>query len=462
LNRFKPYLFLIELAIGLAIMVGINLIWLPGYPAFQGLQPHPYWLLVAPFAVYYGFREGMGAAVACAALFMLWTWRASAEPHWLLYFNFQRLINPILFMAGGLVLGELRERHRRRERQLKEHLEEVESALQDLSVNLLTLQEANQELEVRILSQDQTVQTLYQAAEGLKQLDEAAIYPALTDMLVDLMGVTTASVYLLKDDHFERGVTKGPITETQAPVLVPMSEGMMSGALVRREVTTIKMVLSKKELAGYEDRPILITAPLIIEGGQVVGMLNVHRLPFLRFTPATVRMVGLVADWGSIAIGNARKHKEVVDKNIGDELTGAYTKEYLDKRLKEEYSRATRYGMSLSLIMVRIYDYELITEDIKPDILSVLGAVFARSVRDSDMIFRYTGQNTFVLLLPATPLNGTQIVAGRIEKELAAFSFRPYADSDVLMDFGVGVAEVGLDMTGPQDLLDQAENDLKT
>ncbi len=460
-GRLKSYSYLLEIGLALAALTAVNLIWRPGDPAFSSVEPHPYWLVVVPMAVYYGFKEGLTAAGACAGLFVGWTWYLSSEQHWLLFFNLSRLKTPILLLAGGLILGELRERHRRRERALQNRLREVETALQDLSVTHLSLMEANRELEVRILSQDQTVHTLYEAAESLKHLDEEAIYPSLARMLVNYLGVTGASVYLLQENRFVRAALEGDVADDQAPPSLPNDEGLMGAALIQRKPVTIKMILSQKEAAAFADQPILISAPLILEGGQVVGVLNVHKLPFLRFTPGTLRMVGLVADWASIALTNARKHKEVADKNIADELTGAYTKEYLDKRLKEEYSRARRYGTDLSAIMVKIEDFEAIDETVKPDILSVLGVVFAKSVRDSDMIFRYAGEDTFVLLLPVTPKDGAAVVAGRIEDELNAFQFRPFSDPDRLLKIRTGTVEATPEMSGPQEFLDRLVKDME-
>jgi len=459
--KAPPLAGFIETGVGLGILAALNLLWWPDDPAFASFRFHPYWMVVLPMAVYYGFKEAAVAAVACAGLYIVWTWYQAPEPYWLLFFNFQRLYNPVLFLAVGLVLGELRESHRRRERMLKDKLEQLDSALQDLAVRHLSLSEANRELEVRILSQDQTVQTLYEAAEGLKELDEEAILPAVTKILVEHLGVAGASIYRLEEDRFERVGLSGKVNEGQAPPIMPSDEGLMSAALLQRQAATVKMLLSQKEIPSFSREPILISAPLILEDGQLYGVINVHSLPFIRFTAATVRMVGLLADWASIALTNARKLKAVADKNIADDLTGAYTPEYLTRRLAEEFARAKRHRMALSLIMVKAVDYDSIEEALKPDILSVLGLVFSKSVRDIDLIFRYSGSDTFVLLLPATPLAGCRVVAERLLNEINAFNFHPYSDPQRPLDTILGVAEFVPGMKESEELLAWAEKEME-
>ena len=193
----------LELGLGLGLLIAINLIWWPARPAFIGIQPHPYWILILPLAVYYGFKHGLMAGGLCAILYLGWTFMASPEPNWLMYFSFERVAPAFFFVAAGLVLGELRERHRREEIELAKRLDQVEDALMELSVAHQSLQEAKRELELNILSQEQTVQTLYKAADNLRRLNEEAIYPGIVDLLVENVGATQASVYTLGEGSFQ-------------------------------------------------------------------------------------------------------------------------------------------------------------------------------------------------------------------------------------------------------------------
>ena len=447
-----------ELMLGLGLLVGINLIWWPERPAFFGVEPHPYWIIVLPLAVYYGFHQGMAAGGFSALIYLGWIWYDSPETNWLLFFSYERLAPAFLFVAAGLILGELRERHRRREIGLAERVEELEDTLLDLSVAHQSLQEAKRELELNILSQEQTVQTLYKAADNLRRLDEEAIYPGIVDLLVENLGATQASVYLMEEGYFRLFEHHSDDEASLAlPEKISTQEGLMGYSLVQRDVAHVNMVITQKGLADLYRNPILITAPLIVENGGVVGMLNVHRLPFLKFTPETVRMVGLLANWASIAISNARKHKEVEDRNIDDPITGAYNPGYLVKRLEEEYARARRYGMLLSLVMVKVTRFKDIDENLTEDVLTVLGNVFQNAIRNVDLLFRYKGEDTFVLLLPATPGNMVHIVEERITGEIDAFHFQPYKDSDEELSLLLGSSEYSQKLQSHLEMLQIAE-----
>lgn len=452
--------YVLELAVGLAVLVAVNLIWWPDDPAFESIWPHPYWLVILPLAVNYGFVEGATAALACAGVYIAWTWSVAPEFHWLLFFTIERLKIPAVFLIGGMVCGEFRERHRRRERNKQDRLDKLEGAVQDLAVRHLSVAEAKRELELRILSQDQTVQTLYQAAEGLERLEEGAIFPAVLDMLVDHLGVTLASVYLLKDGELELAVAKGPGPIDQLPQKVSRDNGLMGKAIESRRIETVDLLLRQEALHEFEQTPILVSGPLVVDGKDVIGVINVHKLPFLRFTPAAIRMAGLLSEWASIALTNARKYKKAADGDVNDELTGTHTSLYLEKRLQEEFFRAKRYGTTLSVIVVKIVRMDEVDEKLKPDLLSMLGATFNKCVRNVDLVFRGKDNNEFVLMLPVTPINGCQVVVGRIRTEIDAFKFRPYVNSDETVKVLIGAAEVMPEMGAPSALLDYAREQM--
>ena len=457
-SKLKSLSSYLELMVGLGLLVAANLLWWPERPAFYGTEPHPYWILILPLAVYYGFKQGLAASGVCALLYLSWIWAASPEPNWMLFFSFERLTPAFMFVAVGLILGELRERHHRNEIGLEARVDELEDTLLDLSVAHQSLQEAKRELELNILRQEQTVQTLYTAADNLRRLDEDSIYPGIVELLVENLGATQASVYLLEEGDFRLLVHQSHEEgSVPLPEQLPSTEGLMGFSLVERDVAHVNMVISQKGLVELYRNPILITAPLIMENGGVVGMVNVHRLPFLKFTPETVRMVGLLANWASIAISNARKHKEVEDRNIDDPITGAYNPGYLIKRLEEEYARARRYGMLLSLVMVKVMRFDEIDESLAEDVLTVLGNVFKNAIRNVDLLFRYKGEDTFVLLLPATPGNMVHIVEGRISGEIDAFHFQPYKNSDDELHLMIGSSEYTQEVQNHMQMLDIAE-----
>ena len=97
-----------------------------------------------------------------------------------------------------------------------------------------------------------------------------------------------------------------------------------------------------------------------------------------------------------------------------DPVTQVYTPAYLRERLPTEAARAHRYGRPLSLIAVHA---PLAAE--RDAIASRVARQLTSTSRDVDIIARYN-RDTFVMVLPETGEEGTEVVRGRIAKGLRA------------------------------------------
>jgi len=168
----------------------------------------------------------------------------------------------------------------------------------------------------------------------------------------------------------------------------------------------------------------------------------VTRLPFLRLTPASLDRLRLVADWAARAIENARAHQRTRARTIEDEIVGAYTYGYYQRRLEQERVRAERYGRPLAVLVFRIHDLELVRPGPRTELGRVLSLVFSRTLRDVDLICRYATDDSFAVILPETTAEAAEAVSERLVREIQGFHFAPYADEARELEFSVRVLPV--------------------
>ena len=106
---------------------------------------------------------------------------------------------------------------------------------------------------------------------------------------------------------------------------------------------------------------------------------------------------------------------------VTDPLTGCATLEALNRRLRQELDRATRYGTGLAFVLVGIDALRELMARLGPkagdSFLSELGALFNNEVRSPDFVARY-GADEFAILLPATGAMGAQRVVQRLSVRL--------------------------------------------
>lgn len=109
-----------------------------------------------------------------------------------------------------------------------------------------------------------------------------------------------------------------------------------------------------------------------------------------------------------------------------DELTGARSFAHLHERLDREFERAERHAEPLACCLLDIDRLKLQNErggrSLGDAVLRGVVDVVRGSLRDSDVVARYGGDELFVML-PATHFAGSLVVAQRICRDVAASTF---------------------------------------
>lgn len=121
-----------------------------------------------------------------------------------------------------------------------------------------------------------------------------------------------------------------------------------------------------------------------------------------------------------------RANQQLEKLTVTDELTGLYNMRYIQKRLSDEFNRASRYGMKLAVIMVDVDKMKEVND--KHDhlmgsyIINQMGLAIQQSIREVDIAGRYGGDE-FIIILPNTSQKGAAIVAQRLHELVTARVF---------------------------------------
>lgn len=115
-----------------------------------------------------------------------------------------------------------------------------------------------------------------------------------------------------------------------------------------------------------------------------------------------------------------RKLKEKLEElNPIDQLTGLFNRRALYERLEYEVLRAERNQTFLSLLMLKISDYDEMLQKNGKDMMDVVERLMANSLKASvrvvDILGRY-GTGSFLILLPDIHANKGPVVADRLKK----------------------------------------------
>ena len=127
---------------------------------------------------------------------------------------------------------------------------------------------------------------------------------------------------------------------------------------------------------------------------------------------------------------------------LTDGLTGLFNHDRLVSALEVEWSRARRYGQSLSLLMIDVDHFKAINDTCGHmagnEALSRTAAVLQQCVRSMDTAGRFGGDE-FAVVLPQATLNDAKVVAQRIRASVAE-SVRINAHPHQTVTVSIGVA----------------------
>jgi len=166
-----------------------------------------------------------------------------------------------------------------------------------------------------------------------------------------------------------------------------------------------------------------------------------------KFTDHEVALCQIIANFSSHPLRNARIFEEVSkerdrfkDLAITDQLTNTYNHTFFYNRLDDEFSRAIRYNLPLSLIMLDIDGFKRVNDTYghrKGDkVLRELATVVKKTIRKTDLLARYGGEE-FAVLLPNTSLQGAMEEAERIREKVYSHNYETIAKEVITVSLGV-------------------------
>jgi diguanylate cyclase (GGDEF)-like protein len=147
------------------------------------------------------------------------------------------------------------------------------------------------------------------------------------------------------------------------------------------------------------------------------------------------------------------------EQAIRDPVTSLYNKCYLTESLNTELARAARSKTPVSVLMIRLDQYEkadeLYGDKAGIEILKILSSLIYRYIRRGDIASRYTGEE-FVVILPGAP---AAIAGPRAEQLRKAFhdSILNFLGSKIDCTFSCGVAASPTQGETQESLLQSAE-----
>jgi diguanylate cyclase (GGDEF)-like protein/PAS domain S-box-containing protein len=139
-----------------------------------------------------------------------------------------------------------------------------------------------------------------------------------------------------------------------------------------------------------------------------------------------------------------KSEKKYRELSIIDDLTQLYNSRHFHAQLEIEIVRSNRYGQPLTLLLLDLDRFKKFNDKyghIEGDyVLSRIGQVIKRCLRETDSAYRYGGEE-FTIMLPMTTSEEGIVTAKRIQTELRKEAFYPVLGQEVNMTVSIGLAQ---------------------
>ena len=201
-----------------------------------------------------------------------------------------------------------------------------------------------------------------------------------------------------------------------------------------------------------------MAVPLIC-GERILGVLEGTRQRH-SFTKSEIGILSALSLPIASALANAVRIGEAERLSQTDDLTKLHNARYLRQFLLNEIRRARRYGSSVAALFLDLDDFKRVNDAhghlAGSHALMEMAAVILSSIRDTDAVARYGGDE-FVIVLPDTEIELAGTVAERIRERIARHYFNAGRNLKLTLTASFGVAAFPLHASSPQQLIALAD-----
>ncbi|HEY0432196.1 MAG TPA: sensor domain-containing diguanylate cyclase [Pyrinomonadaceae bacterium] len=201
-----------------------------------------------------------------------------------------------------------------------------------------------------------------------------------------------------------------------------------------------------------------VAIPLVC-GERILGVLEGTRAS-QSFKKSELELLNALSLPVASALANAVRIAEAERLSQTDDLTKLHNARYLRQFLLNEIRRARRYGSSVAALFLDLDDFKRVNDAhghlAGSHVLMEMAAVILSSIRDTDAVARYGGDE-FVIVLPDTDIELAGTVAQRIREKIAHHLFTAGRNLQLTLTASFGVAAFPEHASSPQQLIAAAD-----
>ncbi len=329
---------------------------------------------------------------------------------------------------------------------------EKKQAEEESKMYIQQLEESNK----KIKAMHKAAEKITHLAQGFKNLNLDEVFGLIVNKLPDVFNAKNASLFLLNEEdnnlHMARSnfLNEGyriPMeTQSTAPMMVALSENRIIVVPDIKQSDTYTF-LGKNSLGnscviipfsiGTDENT---TGDILGNAMKIRGVLNLGKIENMESTDVVLYSASLIQNLMGINILNANLYQKTTRMALIDGLTGLYNKQMFLEFLDKEREFSVRRDSPFFLAFFDIDDFKKVNDThghlIGDEVLRILGAIFLKAARKSDIIARFGGEE-FAWIIHNDNKEECFSILERIRNEI----FTTVFPKDLTISVSIGLAQ---------------------
>lgn len=252
-----------------------------------------------------------------------------------------------------------------------------------------------------------------------------------------LYGGSSEKMSLLADFGVDRSTLSHEIDQEESG---PINHTLMSGEIqLFTKIDGWKWFSQTTPLGTFKPESIILI-PLLTKH-KPVGLVMLAS-GIKKLDEKQMKKIKALCAFAAPYLDNSILHRKITELAAIDDLTMIMNRRFGMKRLKEEFSRSTRHGTPLSVMMVDIDHFKDFNDTFGHNagdaVLKVVASILNSNLRAEDMVCRYGGEE-FLLFLSGAGLIDCAITAERIRRVIEAETIK-WGSSSLSVTVSIGIA----------------------
>lgn len=404
---------ILEIFIFLAIVLSLDFISVD-HSRFMDVSPHPFWIILLLICVQYGTNEALFCAAVISAVLLVGNLPEHLITETIYDYLFKVTYLPFLWIGTAVILGELRTRQIHEQQEYEKDLAQANKEKETITEAYYRLKVLKESLETRLASEMRSAISIYEAAKSLEGISQSKIIIAIEDIVVTAMGPKKFSVYAIGSDGFEPLVCYGWEDNDRYTRRFNTESVLYEQIVGRKRAVCVINETDERILSGEG----VLAGPLIdTSSGKVFGMLKIEELGFMELNMSNIETFRVLCEWIGAAYSTAGKYQAAKDDSLVNYEHMLLSHNFFKRQSAFLVALANRLNFDLSMLAVRIANADTLSEKQQRDAARNLGKAVNASLRKVDQVFDGPDdkEKEFIILLPGTPVENTDIIITKIK-----------------------------------------------